>query len=928
MDEKERILIVDDDTSTRKSLSLIFERKGYEAEAVETGQEALEKTQERFFNLALLDIRLPDGEGIDLIAPLKELHPDMAVIMTTAYASLETAVRAINEGASAYINKPLNMDKVLATVGEALEKQRLILENRRLYETIQQELAERKRAEAEIIQLNRELTTLNKVGQAITSTLDLQETLTVITDHTTRLLGVAAASVLLHDKDKGDLWFAAASGGGAGSVQGMRLAMGQGIAGWVAQHGEPVLVPDVLEDTRWFAGFDRESDFATRSILCVPLQSKGQTIGAIEVMNKKNGKFDQEDLQLLTLLAAPAATAIENAQLFEQAQHEITERKRVEQLLRALDAAAITMERALTVEEIFAAVAQELKKLGFTCAVFLADESQSKLFPKHVAHESAVIKAAEKLTGLKIENFSIPVETADTYRKVIREKKAVFVKDTEDFIRQLLPESLKKLAGQVTRILRSSISKSIAAPLMVEDKVIGVFSVRSGDLTEEDIPAITAFAHQVAAAWRKATLMQELERSLVELKQTQSQLIQAQKMEAIGTLAGGVAHDFNNILTTITLYTQLTLRKRHLAPDLAPALETVLDESRRAAQLVRQILDFSRRSLIELQPIDLTSFIERIAALLQRTLPANIRLLLEIEAGEHLVNADPAQIQQVALNLAVNARDAMPKGGELRIGLSRVEVGEGEGPPQAGPLVTERLPAGMPGGEWVCLAISDTGTGMSPEAQSHLYEPFFTTKPVGQGTGLGLAQVYGIVKQHEGYIGVETEAGQGTTFRIYLPIHEAETAEAVAEEKISVTPKGKGETILMVEDNERVRKVSRSILESLGYQVLTAANGREALDTHRSAVEACPERGPELVEGWSRRIDLVITDLVMPEMGGRELIQELRKANPHLKGLALTGYVLADDLQELRKLGILEVIHKPFDVSTLGEVVRRVLDAD
>ena len=922
MDEKERILIVDDDESTRKSLSLIFERKGYEAEAVETGQEALEKTQKRFFNLALLDIQLPDGEGIDLIAPLKELHPDMAVIMTTAYASLETAVRAMNEGASAYINKPLNMDKVLATVGEVLEKQRLILENRRLYEAIQQELAERKRAEAEIIQLNRELTTLNKVGQAIASTLDLQETLTVITDHTTRLLVVAAASVLLHDKDKGDLWFAAASGEGSDFVHGMRLAMGQGIAGWVAQHGQPVLVPDVLEDTRWFADFDKESDFATRSILCVPLQSKGQTIGAIEVMNKKNGKFDQEDLQLLTSLAAPAATAIENAQLFEQAQHEITERKRVEQLLRALNAAAIAMERALTAEEISAAVAQELKKLGFTCAVFLADESQSKLFPKHVAHESAVIKAAEKLTGLKIENFSIPIETTDAYRKVIREKKTIFVKDTEDHIRQLLPESLKKLAGQVTRIMRYSISKSIAAPLIVEDQVIGVFSVRSDDLTAEDIPAITAFSHQVAAAWRKATLMQELERSLVELKQTQSQLIQAQKMEAIGTLAGGVAHDFNNILTTITLYTQLTLRKRHLPPDLAPALETVLDESRRAAQLVRQILDFSRRSLTELQPIDLTSFIERITDLLQRTLPANIRLLLEIEAGEHVVNADSAQIQQVVVNLAVNARDAMPEGGELRIGLSRVEVGEE-------PPVTEMPPAGMPGGEWVCLAISDTGTGMSPEVQSHLYEPFFTTKPVGQGTGLGLPQVYGIVKQHEGYIGVETEAGQGTTFRIYFPIHEAETAEAVAEEeKISVTPKGKGETILLVEDNEQVREVSRSILESLGYQVLTAANGQEALDTHRSAVEACPERGPELVEGQSRRIDLVITDLVMPKMGGRELIQELRKVDPRLKGLAITGHILANGLQELRELGILDVIRKPFDVSTLGEVVRRVLDAN
>lgn len=919
MNSKPRILIVDDDENTRKSLAPIFKEKGYEAETANTGQKALEKARERFFNLALLDVNLPDKKGINLITPLKKLHPDMAVILTTGYASLETAVQALNAGASAYLTKPLNMDEVLVTVGEVLDKQHLVIENRRLYEAIQQELAERvrseeerARAEDEILQLNRELTTLNRVSQTITSTLNLQETLTIIMDHVAQLLGVAAASVVLHDETKNDVWFAAASGEGSDFVQGMRLTMGQGIVGWVVEQGKPVLVPDVSQDTRWFKGFDQESSFTTHSILCVPLQTKGQIIGAIEVMNKESEPLGHEDLRLLTSLAAPAATAIENARLFEQAQREIAERKRAEQLLRTLNAAAVTMERALTTDEVFAAVAEELEKLGFSCTVALVDDDQSSLFPKHLSYDPKTIEATEKLTGLKAEGFSIPVKAAKISRQVIWEKKTIFVKDATNALRRLLPEPARSFAEHIVSIL--SISKIIVAPLIVEDKAIGLFSVQSDDLTEENLPAITALAHQVAAAWHKATLMQELERSLEELKQTQSQLIQAQKMEAVGRLAGGMAHDFNNILTTILLYTQLLLHSHDLPSNLAQSAEIILDESRRAADLVQKMLDFSRRSMMEARPVDLKSFIEGTTDILKRTLPANTRLTLEMGTDEYVVRADPTQIQQVVMNLAVNAQDAMPEEGVLRIGLSRIKITPGESLPwteMAGEI--QNLESEISNQEWVCLAVSDTGTGIPPDVLSHIFEPFFTTKPVGKGTGLGLAQVYGIVKQHKGHIGVETETGRGTTFRIYLPAHNrAEEEVKVIKKEALITPKGKGEIILLVEDNERVRQVGQNILESLGYQVLTAANGQVALEVYRSAAE----------------VNLVITDIVMPEMGGKELIQELRKTNPHLKALAITGYALTEDPRELRTRGILEVVQKPFEVNTLGEVVRRVLDAD
>jgi PAS domain S-box-containing protein len=388
---------------------------------------------------------------------------------------------------------------------------------------------------------------------------------------------------------------------------------------------------------------------------------------------------------------------------------------------------------------------------------------------------------------------------------------------------------------------------------------------------------------------------------LTERKRLERQMRQQNQMAALGRLAGGIAHDFNNVLMAIMLYAGVLLREPDLHPNLALDLESILDEAQEAAQLVQQILDFSRRSPIETRLVKMRVLAQESMDFLQRILPETIRLLSETGPGEHIVNADPSRLQQVLMNLATNARDAMPEGGELRIALSRVQVRAGEEPPVAG----------MPAGEWVCLAVSDTGTGIPPEVMAHLFEPFFTGKPRGQGTGLGLAQVYGIVKQHRGYIGVETEVGRGTTVRIYLPAQEArEAEEALQKETVLASPEGQGEIILVVEDEERVRESSRRILELLGYRVLTADDGREALEIYRSA----------------ERVDLLLTDVVMPRMGGKELIQELRKTHSSLKAVAMTGYTLEEDLRELKEEGSLEVVYKPLDMNTLARVVRRALD--
>ncbi len=430
-------------------------------------------------------------------------------------------------------------------------------------------------------------------------------------------------------------------------------------------------------------------------------------------------------------------------------------------------------------------------------------------------------------------------------------------------------------------------------------------------------------------------MMGTIFRDITERKRMEQQLRQQERLAAVGQLAAGIAHDFRNLLTATMLHANMALGQPDLPPKLTQHLTTIIGESKRAADLVQQILDFSSRSMLRMQALDLHRLTQDVMDVLRRTLPEKVHLSLEVNPGDRgtgfTVQADPGRIQQMLTNLAMNARDAMPGGGDLRFALSRVEVAAGETPPVAH----------MEPGAWVCLTVSDTGTGMTEEVRAHLFEPFFTTKDVGRGTGLGLAQVYGIVRQHEGYIGVETELGRGTTFRIYLPAPKEETgrgpdaptdeadiatpmarpasgsispasAEEIEAGKPSTPSQEQRKTILLVEDNEMLRQAGQSILQALGYRVLTAVNGREALALYKA-------------EGGA---DLVITDVVMPEMDGKELIRELSRSDPTLKVVGITGYAVEKVGEELREAGFLDVIYKPFEIETLTQVVRRALDED
>jgi PAS domain S-box-containing protein len=399
---------------------------------------------------------------------------------------------------------------------------------------------------------------------------------------------------------------------------------------------------------------------------------------------------------------------------------------------------------------------------------------------------------------------------------------------------------------------------------------------------------------------------------ITQRRQMERQLRQQERLAAVGQLASGIAHDFRNLLTTIILYAGLPLRKRDLPSDLQQDLETIIEEADKATDLVQQILDFSSSAMIERRPLDLKLFVDDVLDVLRRTIPETIRITLDAGPGPYVVRADPGRLQQAVTNLALNARDAMPDGGELRFALSRVRT-----PATAGPLVADPpgegdVRAGLDG--WVCLTISDTGIGMTEEVQEHLFEPFFTTKDVGEGTGLGLAQVYGIVRQHKGTIDVETAVGKGATFRICLPAYGKEKPAEESTGTSGAIPalRGQGETILLVEDEENVRHAASNMLEAIGYRVLTAAGGREALRLCRSGGHPAP--------------DLVITDVVMPEIGGRELLRRLQETLGDVRGVAITGYPLEDqDVEALRETGFVDVIRKPFEVEELARAVRQGL---
>jgi signal transduction histidine kinase/CheY-like chemotaxis protein len=476
--------------------------------------------------------------------------------------------------------------------------------------------------------------------------------------------------------------------------------------------------------------------------------------------------------------------------------------------------------------------------------------------------------------------------------------------ELSDLVRRVRPKVSIELSGEpIFPWVR------LVIPLETQDLTIGWWLLGRRDpddyYSRLEILVLTNLANQFAPMIENFRLLEMARAEVEENKRLQEQLVQSQKMEAIGRLSAGVAHDFNNLLSVILGYSSLLMAKYGADEQLSRYLGDIRDAGNRAAALTRQLLAFSRQQVMEAKVVDLNGVVEEVEKMLRRLTGEDVELVTRLAPGLPMVKIDPGQMSQVILNLAVNARDAMPEGGRLKLETCAVLVHE---------EMVDAHQARIAPGHYVQMTVSDTGSGIDPKVKARIFEPYFTTKEMGKGTGLGLSMVYGIIRQSRGAIQVDSEEGRGTTFRIFLPAAGDDTiAQAIVreEEGRARSEKPGTEKLLLVEDDDSVRSVAREILEANGYSVLEATNGQEALDIVRNL------DGP---------LDLVLTDVIMPVMKGTELARRLAAERPGLKVVFMSGYN-EESIFGQREAGEPNVlIQKPFAPQDLLRWVREVLD--
>jgi signal transduction histidine kinase/CheY-like chemotaxis protein len=743
----------------------------------------------------------------------------------------------------------------------------IALENSRLY----------RQAEARAEKLQ----TLSALTRLVASTDGASQVCQALARAATSLLGAATARVSVADPVarvlRTEAGFSADSAVAQVVTEVPAIPYGQGLTGRLVDSRAPDYILDIGSAPHLF-----NQRLATaaglRGFAGLPLIADDQVVGVLAIFFREQRAFTAEERELMALLADQAAIAIRNARLLE------TLRSRQAHLETLLEVSR-QLSRFQPIESLLATISEACgcllgsESVGFR----LVDGDELVLAGSWGDAKDVMItprlKIGESLSG-----------------RVAASGEPLVVTDLANDPR-LIPAHRETISGRGYRAL-------LAVPVKIGDRMAGVLSIRTRrdeGFSAEDLMIATAFASQAAVALENNRLYQETQRAYQELSQTQDQLAQAGKMEAIGHLAGGIAHDFNNLLTVIMGRTELLLAGLEASDPRRSAIELIEETATRAADLTRQLLAFGRKQVLRPTVLNLNAVVSNMSEMLRRLIGEDIDLVTVLAPALGHVKADPGQIEQIIMNLAVNARDAMPKGGRLTLETANVELD----------AAYTRKHVGAQPGSHIMLALSDTGIGMDAKTQARIFEPFFTTKGPWKGTGLGLATVYGIVKQSGGDIWVYSEPEQGTTFKIYLPQIQ-EPIERPDAGSIPAAPLRGMETILLVEDEEAVRELARDILQARGYTVLEARHGAEAL------LAAEQHSGP---------IHLMLTDVVMPEMTGRELADRLVVLRPAMKVLFMSGYTDNAVVNH----GVLDpgtvFLQKPFTAAVLARKVREVLHA-
>jgi two-component system, cell cycle sensor histidine kinase and response regulator CckA len=751
-----RILIVDDDPGTCETLGDVLRIKGHAVLAAGSGRAGLALVGANPIDVAIVDIKLPDVPGLELLDAIKRASSRTEVIFVTAFASIATAIQAINGAAFAYLTKPFEMEHLLATVHKAREKQELIWALR-----------------------------------------ESEERYRLVTEH-------IHDAVFLIDLDSHFTF----GNGRVEELTGYRLDELVGRPIWTVLTPEGARAAAARLQTLQ-AGHDVPFFYETE------LVRKDGTRLWVEV---NSTSIVREGVMVARLGVA----------------RDITHRKAAEAALRESE------ER------------------------FRATFEQAAAGMGHTTLEGRWVRVNQRLCD--IVGYTRDELLARTFQDITHP-------DDLDVdlvaLRQLLAGELQSLSRE-KRYLHK------------DGSIVWI------DLTVSILRDLAGAPKSFIAVVQDITARKQLEQ----------ELLHAQRMEGVGQLAGGIAHDFNNLLTVISGRGHLALAKLQPSDPLRRDLELIQKTALRAAALTRQLLAFSRKQVLQPRVLDPNELVHNSTNLLKRLIGEDIELVFVPAADAGRVRVDPGQLEQVIVNLAVNARDAMPQGGRLTIETANTMLD----------ATYARRHVGVSAGAYVMLAVSDTGVGMDAVTQARIFEPFFTTKEPGKGTGLGLATVYGIVKQSGGHIRVYSEPAAGTVFRVYLPRTDAGAdVEAPVEARL---PRGT-ETLLLVEDEEEVRTLAREVLEGSGYTLLEATTASDAI---------------LIAERHVGLIDILLTDVVMPRMSGRALAETIANLRPETKILYMSGYT--DDA--IIRHGVLEAgtpfLEKPFTPLTLAAKVREVLD--
>lgn len=576
-------------------------------------------------------------------------------------------------------------------------------------------------------------------------------------------------------------------------------------------------------------------------------------------------------------------------QIYEGSIEDITERKRIEQIqANNLKQTALRAD----VSSAFAEIENNLQEILQLCAQAVLKHLEAYLVQiwtiSHI--ENALILKTEKCFNSKdIDTYNNDPAKCKFTTSIIADNRQVHISND-------ISDDVYFNSGDREWLQKEGIEGFAGVPLIVENRLVGVLAMFfDKKINEETIEALNSVKDLIA---------QGIDRKNTELalKESEEKLRQSQKLESIGQLAGGIAHDFNNLLTAITGYSELSLRRLENDDPLRRNLEEIRSAGERAAALTRQLLAFSRKQVLQPKILDVNLIVSDFEKMLQRLIGEDIELRTILKPQLGNIKADPGQIEQVIMNLVVNARDAMPLGGKLTIETENVFLNE----------IYAKQHIGVVPGAYIVLTVSDTGIGMDDETQKRIFDPFFTTKDLGKGTGLGLSTVYGIVKQSGGNVWVYSEINYGTTFKVYLPrvdeIGEITEPEKPLESEIKGT-----ETILIAEDEDTVRKYTKDVLVSCGYVVLEAASGKEAL---------------LLCDEYEKPIQMLITDVVMPGLSGRELVDEVSLKYPNMKVLFMSGYTDNTIVYHGVLDKVTDFIQKPFSPDTLAQKVRQLLKAN